>query len=222
MYRCSADRSFNAEDPILSHTKNRASHYPQLHHTALPLQWQWVLSLCRLPSPALLEPVILLVPTSPYKHHLEDQHPGPHGQPGTQPTVAGYPVKCHPLADKSIMTWFCQQENPLVGINSVKWLHLLCFTTVLPGDPRKHKWCARIRSNSINLCIYAFTQYPWSSSHYKRTWPARLTPTHAICLLQDCPVQQRGLRRELVEGKQGYEVLAWGNPQNLQKEQLGT
>lgn len=60
------------------------------------------------------------LPTSSYKHNLEHQYPCPHGQLVTQPAVAGYPVKCHPLADKAIVTWFCQQENSLTGINSVK------------------------------------------------------------------------------------------------------
>lgn len=94
MYRRCADSSFNAEDLILSHTENRSSHHPQLHHTPLLLQWQWVLSLWR--SSALLEPFILLVPHSTSQTSLEASAP-------RSSWAAGRPACC---------CWLSSQVSP--------------------------------------------------------------------------------------------------------------
>lgn len=48
-----------------------------------------------------------------------------------------------------------------------------------------------------------------------------LAPTHTTFLLHGCLVQQRGLKRYLVEEKEGYELVPCQNPRSLQKEQVG-
>lgn len=61
--------------------------------------------------------------------------------------------RCHPLADRAMETvTFLPIGKYLIGINSVKWAHLLC----VPGDSLR--WSTRIWSNSTNFG--SFMQYP--------------------------------------------------------------
>lgn len=113
--------------------------------------------------------------------------------------------RCHPLAVKAIkIVMFLPTGKYRVGIKSVKWTHLLCL-------PRGNlRWSTRIWNNSTDF--WSFRQYPSQEN---------LASTSCSTLLHGCRVQQRRLKKELVEEKEGYEVVPCQNPQSLQKLQLG-
>lgn len=192
MYRRCADSSFNAEDLILSHTENRSSHHPQLHHTPLLLQWQWVLSLWR--SSALLEPFILLVPHSTSQTSLEASAPRSSWAAGRPACCCWLSSQVSPPSRQS----YHDMVLPTRKLGKILWNGYICC--VLPQSYQATPGSTSdVLGHGAIASIYAFMHlcniHGAVAITRELDQHVSLPPMQSACCRTVRSVQQRGLRR---------------------------